>query len=89
MALLDKVFAKLYLAQTIGLSGDAFTWVGLALLTYQIGKERSAIILATALTLRVTAFIIFSPFGYKISAETVFVWRIVYFDIYYDSVSCL
>lgn len=62
-ALKNKVFAKLYFAQTISLIGDAFTWVGLALLAYQLDKERSAAILATALTLRVTAFIIFSPFA--------------------------
>lgn len=60
-ALRNKVFAMLYLAQTISLIGDAFTWVGIALLAYQIDKERSAAIIATALTLRVTAFIIFSP----------------------------
>ena len=62
-ALQNKVFAKLYMAQTISLLGDAFSWVGLALLAYQIDKERSPVILATALTLRVTAFIIFSPFA--------------------------
>ena len=62
-ALKNKVFAKLYLAQTISLAGDAFTWVGLALLAYQLDRERSPVILATALTLRVTAFIIFSPFA--------------------------
>ncbi|MBL7730912.1 MAG: MFS transporter [Chitinophagaceae bacterium] len=62
-ALKNKVFAKLYLAQTISLIGDAFTWVGLALLAYQLDKNRSPSILATALTLRVTAFIIFSPFA--------------------------
>lgn len=62
-ALQNKIFAKLYLAQTISLLGDAFSWVGLALLAYQIDKERSPVILATALTLRVTAFIIFSPFA--------------------------
>ena len=62
-ALKNTVFAKLYLAQTISLVGDAFTWVGLALLAYQLDKDRSAVILATALTLRVTAFIIFSPFA--------------------------
>lgn len=62
-ALKNKVFAKLYLAQTISLIGDAFTWVGLALLAYQLDKDRSPSILATALTLRVTAFIIFSPFA--------------------------
>lgn len=63
MALQNKTFAKLYLAQTISLLGDAFSWVGLALLAYQLEKGHSATILATALTLRVVAFIIFSPFA--------------------------
>ncbi|RWZ89425.1 MAG: MFS transporter [Hydrotalea sp. AMD] len=62
-ALQNRLFAKLYFAQTISLLGDAFTWVGLALLSYQFGKERSALILSSALTLRVVAFIIFSPFA--------------------------
>jgi len=62
-ALKNTVFAKLYLAQTISLIGDAFTWVGLALLAYSLDKENASVILATALTLRVTAFIIFSPFA--------------------------
>ena len=62
-ALKQKAFATLYFAQTISLLGDAFTWVGLALLSYQFGKGNSAVILATALTLRVLAFIIFSPFA--------------------------
>ncbi|MBL0309609.1 MAG: MFS transporter [Bacteroidetes bacterium] len=62
-ALKNKVFAKLYWGQTISLMGDAFTWVGLALLAYQLDKKHSAVILATALTLRVAAFIIFSPFA--------------------------
>ncbi len=62
-SLRSGVFARLYFAQTISLLGDAFTWVGLALLAYQFGRERSAVILSTALTLRVTAFILFSPFA--------------------------
>lgn len=33
-ALRNKVFTKLYVAQTISLLGDAITWVGLALLAY-------------------------------------------------------
>jgi MFS transporter, NRE family, putaive nickel resistance protein len=37
--------------------------VGLALLSYQFGAARSSLILSFALTLRVTAFIIFSPFA--------------------------
>jgi NRE family putative nickel resistance protein-like MFS transporter len=60
-ALQNRTFAKLYFAETISLLGDAFTWVGLALISYQFGKERSAIILSSALTLRVIAFILFSP----------------------------
>ncbi|MEO7215201.1 MFS transporter [Mucilaginibacter sp.] len=59
----NRIFSILYFAESISLLGDAFTWVGLALLSYQFGKEKSAVILATALTLRVTAFIIFSPFA--------------------------
>lgn len=59
----NKTFAKLYFGQTISLLGDAFTWVGLALLAFQLDKEHSASILATALTLRVIAFIVFSPFA--------------------------
>jgi MFS transporter, NRE family, putaive nickel resistance protein len=68
-ALGNKVFAKLYIAETISLLGDAFTWVGLALLAYQFDKERSATILASALTLRVFAFIIFSPFAGVLSEK--------------------
>lgn len=59
----NKIFARLYLAQTVSLLGDAFSWVGLALLAYQIDQEHAAQILATALTLRVVAFILFSPFA--------------------------
>ena len=57
-ALRDKIFLKLYLSQTISLLGDAFTWVGIALLAFQFGDKHSAAILSTALTLRVTAFAI-------------------------------
>jgi NRE family putative nickel resistance protein-like MFS transporter len=59
----EKVFLKLYLSQTISLLGDAFTWVGIALLAFQFGGKHSAVILSTALTLRVTAFIIFGPYA--------------------------
>ncbi len=62
-ALRNRTFARLYAAQTVSLLGDAFTWVGLALLAYEIDPDGSPLILATALTLRVLAFIIFSPFA--------------------------
>jgi MFS transporter, NRE family, putaive nickel resistance protein len=59
----EKIFRRLYLAQTVSLLGDSFTWVGIALLAYEFGGENSAAILSTALTLRVTAFILFGPYA--------------------------
>ena len=59
----EKIFLKLYLSQTISLLGDAFTWVGIALLAFQFGGDHSAAILATALTMRVSAFIVFGPYA--------------------------
>nr|WP_295924871.1 MFS transporter [uncultured Dyadobacter sp.] len=62
-SLKNQVFAKIYFAQTISLLGDAFTWVGIALISYQFGQQHSAKVLSLALTMRVTAFILFSPFA--------------------------
>ncbi len=61
-SLRNRTFAQLYAAQTISLFGDALTWVGLALLAFDLaGRDGSAAILGTALTLRVTAFVVLSP----------------------------
>lgn len=62
-SLRNPVFAQLYAAQTISLLGDAFTWVALALLAFELAGEHSGVILGTALTLRVTAFVLFSSLG--------------------------
>ena len=62
-SLRESLFAKLYIAQSISLLGDAFTWLGIALLAFEFGGNQSARILATALTLRVTAFIIFGSYA--------------------------
>jgi len=32
----NRVFARLYIAQTVNLFGDALTWLGLALLAYDL-----------------------------------------------------
>lgn len=60
-SLKNPVFTRLYLAQTISLLGDALTWVGLALLAFQLAGKDSALVLSAALTLRVTAFVFLSP----------------------------
>lgn len=54
-------FARLYAAQTTSLLGDALTWVGLALLVFELAGKNSSLVLSTALTLRVTAFVLLSP----------------------------
>jgi NRE family putative nickel resistance protein-like MFS transporter len=59
----DGIFARLYLSQTISLLGDAFTWVGIALLAFQFAGEHAASILSVALTFRVVAFIICGPYA--------------------------
>ncbi len=57
----NSTFARLYTAQTISLFGDALTWLGLALLAFELAGKDSAVVLSVALTLRVTAFVILSP----------------------------
>ncbi|MCL6755182.1 MFS transporter [Nostoc sp. CCCryo 231-06] len=60
-SLRNPVFARLYAAQTTNLLGDALTWVGLALLAFELAGDNSAVVLAFALTLRITAFVLLSP----------------------------
>lgn len=60
-SLKNPVFARLYTAQTTSLLGDALTWVGLALLAFELAGEKSAVVLSSALTLRVMAFVVLSP----------------------------
>jgi MFS transporter, NRE family, putaive nickel resistance protein len=57
----NPIFARLYLAQTVNLIGDSLTWLGLALLAFELGGENSGTILAVTLTLRVTAYVVLSP----------------------------
>ncbi len=57
----NPIFARLYLAQTINLVGDSLTWLGLALLAFELAGAQAGTVLAGALTLRVTAFVILSP----------------------------
>lgn len=62
-SLQQKQFAKLYAAQTISLLGDALTWVGVALLAFEFAGKDAASVLSVALTIRVTAFILFGPYA--------------------------
>jgi MFS transporter, NRE family, putaive nickel resistance protein len=66
----NPVFARLYVAQTVSLLGDALTWVGLALVAYELAGQSSGVILAQALTLRVAAFVLLAPFAGSIADRT-------------------
>jgi NRE family putative nickel resistance protein-like MFS transporter len=57
----NRRFARLYAAQTINLIGDALTWLGLALLAFELAGNQAGLILSGALTLRVTAYVVLSP----------------------------
>nr|WP_228039839.1 MFS transporter [Nodosilinea sp. LEGE 07088] len=57
----NPTFARLYAAQTINLVGDALTWLGLALLAFELAGENAGLILSGALTLRVAAYVVLSP----------------------------
>lgn len=60
-ALRNGRFARLYIAQTISQLGDAFTWVGLALLAFELAGAGASLVLGVALTLRVSAFVLLAP----------------------------
>jgi MFS transporter, NRE family, putaive nickel resistance protein len=60
-SLSNPIFRRLYAAQTISLFGDALTWLGLGLLAFELAGKASPVVLAGALTLRVTAFVLLSP----------------------------
>lgn len=66
-SLRNPVFARLYAAQTISLLGDALTWVGLALVAFELAGKQSAVVLSSALTLRVTAFVLLAPLAGSIA----------------------
>lgn len=57
----NPIFRRLYMAQSVSLLGDALSWLGLALLAFELAGNAAPIVLAGALTLRVTAFVLFSP----------------------------
>lgn len=59
----NRRFARLYAAQAISQVGDALTWVALALLAYELAGARAAVVLGVALTLRVSAFVVLSPWA--------------------------
>ncbi|WP_293913046.1 MFS transporter [Deinococcus sp.] len=81
-ALRSPRFARLYAAQTVSQVGDALTWVGLALLAYQLtGGEDAAVVLGAALTLRVLAFVVFSPLAGVIADRINRKWLLVGCDL--------
>lgn len=69
-ALRHPRFARLYAAQTISQVGDALTWVALALLAYELAGAGAAVVLGVALTLRVGAYVLLSPWAGVLADRT-------------------
>ncbi len=63
----NPLFARLYAAQAINLVGDALTWLGVALLAFELAGEKAGLILSGALTLRVAAYVVLSPLAGSIA----------------------
>lgn len=57
----NRRFAALFGAQTISLVGSGMTTVALGILAYDLAGGNAAAVLGTALTLRIIAFVLFSP----------------------------
>jgi MFS transporter, NRE family, putaive nickel resistance protein len=57
----NRVFARLYLAQTTHLLGDALVWVAVALMAFELAGDGAAAVLGLALTMRVAAFVVLAP----------------------------
>ncbi|AFY93064.1 MFS transporter [Chamaesiphon minutus] len=85
----NPIFARLYLAQTINLVGDALTWLGLALLAFELAGAQAGTVLAGALTLRVTAFVILSPIAGAIADRVDRKWLMVTTHLARMAIVCL
>ena len=57
----NPIFLQIYSAQTVNLIGDALSWVGIALLSFELAGKGSGALLAGLLTVRVIAFVVLSP----------------------------
>jgi MFS transporter, NRE family, putaive nickel resistance protein len=60
-SLSNPIFRRLYVAQTISWLGDALSWLGLGLLAFEFAGEAAPVVMASALTVRVIAFVLLSP----------------------------
>ena len=63
----NRTFSKLFASQIASLLGDSFIWLGLALISFELNPTQSSSILAFALTMRVLAYILLSPFSGLVS----------------------
>lgn len=79
--LLVGPFRRLYASHTVSLLGDAFTWIGLALLAYRLAGSESAVILGSALTMRVVAYVVVAPWAGALADRLDRRWLMVMADL--------
>ena len=59
----NPVYARLFSAQVIALFGTGLTMVALALLTFELAGKDAGRVLATALAIKMIAYVVLSPFA--------------------------
>mgnify|MGYP000270928602 CR=1 FL=1 len=57
----NKTYTKLFLAQVISLVGTGVTTIALALLAWQLAKDEAGLVLGIALSLKMVAYVFFTP----------------------------
>jgi NRE family putative nickel resistance protein-like MFS transporter len=85
----NPIFRQLYAAQSVSLLGDALTWLGLALLAFELAGKDAPMILAGALTLRVTAFVLLAPLAGVVADRVDRKWLLVISQLGRLSLVCL
>lgn len=76
----QRPFAWLFVAQTVSLVGSGMTTVALGLLAYELAGGQAAAVLGAALTLRIVAYVVFSPIAGVIADRIHRKWLLLAMD---------
>lgn len=67
--LADRTFRHLFLAQVLALLGTGLASVALALLAYDIGGDRAAVVLGTMFAIKMGAYVVIAPIAGAVAAR--------------------
>ena len=64
----NQTFARLFAAQVTALLGTGLLTIALALLAYDLAGDRAGVVLGTALTIKMVAYVVLSPLAQALTA---------------------